>query len=425
MSQDNASPRRRDERTPLITPRPGVVVADRYAIVRRLASGGMGTVWVARDRALEIDVAMKFMAPELASSSEARGRFEREARAAAGLRSQHVVQILDYGVEGDTPYMAMELLQGRVSPRASIARGGSRSRAATPIITQIEKALRTAHKAGFVHRDLKPGNIFLALKDEDEVAKVLDFGIVKTAGPAETHTTPGAILGSIQYMSPEQIRCPKSVDLRSDLWSLGVVVYRAIAGYFPFPGTSSIEILAWACDERGPLPPRVAPDLPVQLDAFFARALAREADARFQSARELLEAFCAAARQPPPAPSSYPAPRRSPTVQARPALAPPLPETAAGTRGDADEPTWMMPKPAPLAALYQDQGSGRARPLPPSVADSPTVACATVPNLATLPTVLAPCTEVERAPWRERRKRRPGPGICSLSVHACRCGSWW
>jgi eukaryotic-like serine/threonine-protein kinase len=394
MTHTHASPLSRVERSPLITPQPGLAIAGRYAIERRLASGGMGSVWIARDRALQIDVAMKFMAPDLVGSAEARARFEREARAAAGLCSQHVVQILDYGVEGDTPYMAMELLQGE-SLAARIERMGRLSlAAAAPMVVQVGKALRTAHKAGLVHRDLKPGNVFLALKDEDEVAKVLDFGIAKLTGPAQMETAPGTILGSIQYMSPEQIRSAKTVDHRSDLWSLGVVVYRAITGRFPFPGAHGIEILDWLCDEHGPPPPPVAADLPGHLDAFFARALARDVEARFQSARELLEAFCAAACQPAPAPSSRPAPPRwKHTVPMN--LAPALPLAAAegGASHAADDPTRIMPKPAPALAPGRVSRGVHVPFL--STADVPTIAFARVSREAgTPPTLRVPRAKV-------------------------------
>src|SRR5262249_41842231 len=150
----------------MITPRAGVVIAGRYALVRTLASGGMGSVWIAHHRELDVDVTVKFMAPSLVASPEACARFEREAKVAARLDSQHVVQVLDYGVEDETPYMVMELLKGE-SLSTRLSRVG---RLPIPdmarLVVQICKALRTAHEAGLVHRDLKPGNIFLARKDE-------------------------------------------------------------------------------------------------------------------------------------------------------------------------------------------------------------------------------------------------------------------
>src|SRR6185436_6077847 len=148
----------------MITPGEGVIIAGRYTLVRPLARGGMGSVWIARHRELEIDVTVKFMAPMLVEALEARTRFEREAKVAARLRSQHVVQVLDYGVEDGTPYIVMELLKGE-SLSARIAREGRLPMpVAARIVVQICKALRTAHEAGLVHRDLKPANIFLALK---------------------------------------------------------------------------------------------------------------------------------------------------------------------------------------------------------------------------------------------------------------------
>jgi serine/threonine-protein kinase len=305
----------------------------------------MGSLWTARDRALEVGVAVKFMTTALVDSAAARERFAREARAAAALRSQHVVQILDYGVEGETPYIAMELLHGETLA-ASLGRHGRISlRAAAPIVVQIAKALGTAHRAGLVHRDLKPSNVFLALKDEEEVVKLLDFGIAKT-GAFQKLTAPGAVLGTMAYMSPEQARGSKTLDHRSDLWSLGVLVYRAVTGRFPFPVS---------CDPAAPvggehrLPSPVGDDLPAHLDGFFARALATDPDRRFPSARELTEAFCVAAMQEP-----------APTIRVvRPPAfgsAPPDADTV-----ELDEPTFVIPgRTLPTAATVVD-GEARRR----------------------------------------------------------------
>src|SRR5262249_10947102 len=153
-------------------------------------------------------------------------RFAREARAAAGLHNRHIVDVRDYGVDRGTPYLVMELLRGEpLSTR--LARGGQLSLQATSaILTPIPKALRVAQERGIIHRDLKPGNIFLAKDDDEEIVKVLDFGIAKTlgSGGGGDVTGTGEMIGSPYYMSPEQVRSLKDIDARSDIWSLGVLV---------------------------------------------------------------------------------------------------------------------------------------------------------------------------------------------------------
>ena len=277
----------------------GVVVGGRYVLVRPLAKGGMGSVWIARHRELDVDVSIKFMMPTLVESVELRARFEREAKVAARLRSQHVVQVLDFGIDGDMPYIAMELLQGE-----SLAdRLKRESRFALPmaaqILGQVCKALRTAHDAGLVHRDLKPGNVFLAVKDGEHVVKVLDFGIVKEtakndADEAAGATETGVMMGSVHYMSPEQIRSSRQVDHRSDLWSVAVILYKMLTGNAPFPGTNTGDVMVRVCTDSCPAPSSVVPGLPPAVDAFFVRALTRDPAGRFQSAQEMADAFATA-----------------------------------------------------------------------------------------------------------------------------------
>jgi eukaryotic-like serine/threonine-protein kinase len=294
---------------------PGVVIGSRYVLTRPLAKGGMGSVWIARHRELDVDVTVKFMMPTLVNSAELRGRFEREAKVAARLRSQYVVQVLDFGIDDEMPYIAMELLQGesladrlKREPRLPLL-------VAARILTQICKALRTAHEAGLVHRDLKPGNIFLALKDGEEVVKVLDFGIVKDtakndadeqAGATET----GVMMGSVHYMSPEQIRSSRQVDHRSDLWSVAVILYKMLTGNAPFPGTNQGDVMVRVCTDSCPPPSAVVPGLPPAIDTFFARALTRDPAGRFQSAQEMADVLVAAANMDPVlTTAAHPAPK--------------------------------------------------------------------------------------------------------------------
>lgn len=271
------------------------IIAGKYRLERPLARGGMGSVWVAQHLQLDVAMAIKFMDAAVVASAGGRARFALEARVAARLRSPNVVQVHDYGVEEGTPYLVMELLEGEhLGARLKRVRQLDLS-AAQAVVTQVCRALRRAHDAGVVHRDLKPSNIFLARHHEDEIVKVFDFGIAKATGEGalEEATKTGMVMGSPHYLSPEQARDSKRLDHRSDLWSLGVVAFRALTGELPFSGNELLDVLKKLSSEPIPLPSRVAPHLGLDVDRFFARALARDPALRFQSANELAEAFSA------------------------------------------------------------------------------------------------------------------------------------
>jgi serine/threonine-protein kinase len=257
----------------------------------------MGSVWRAEHLSWEAPVAIKLMNRDIADQPEARARFEREVRLAAGLRSPHVVQVLDHGVDERThmPFIVMELLEGESLERR-VKRLGRLSPAETfGIISQIVRALSRAHEAGIVHRDLKPENIFLVKNEEEHVAKVLDFGIAKGthAGqgqPALGLTRPGRILGTPYYMSPEQFR-GSEIDQRSDLWSLSVIACECLTGRRPFEANDFGELaLLLLGGARRPLPSELGP-VPVGFDAWFTRATHTDLARRFHSARELGQAL--------------------------------------------------------------------------------------------------------------------------------------
>ncbi len=266
----------------------GAEIAGRFRLERKLGEGGMGEVWTAIHMTLDVPCAVKFIHAEAASNTVARARFEREAKAAAQLRSAHVVQILDYGVCGEVPYIAMEYLEGedlrerlRQHPRLT-------PRDTARIVSEIGKALAKAHSAGIVHRDLKPENVFLVKDEDGEVAKVLDFGVAKQTQSLEAHTTTGALLGTPYYMSPEQAQGTKAVDHRSDLWSLAVVTYRCLTGVLPFQSQALGDLLIKIVTGPLPVPSQVAAGLPPAFDGWWARASQRDPNYRFQSAKELV-----------------------------------------------------------------------------------------------------------------------------------------
>jgi len=274
-------------------PEEGTIVAGKYELERLIARGGMGAVWEGRDMELERPVAVKFMASAIASSKSLRARFLREAQAAAQLRTSHVVQIYEHGLHEKTPFIVMELLEGEELHQRLKRERRIPLVTAARIVTQTAKALRRAHAKGIIHRDLKPANIFLATDDDEEIVKILDFGIaknIKRDSDGDTTRT-GQVLGSPNYMSPEQARGFKEIDHRTDLWSLGVIIYRMVTGKPAFKGEAAGDVIVKICTDPLPVASQVATDLPVAIDQFLHKALARDPDARFQSATELAEAF--------------------------------------------------------------------------------------------------------------------------------------
>jgi serine/threonine-protein kinase len=269
------------------TPR---VIAEKYRLIDLLGRGGMGSVWRAEHLTLNSPVAVKLLEPSVASDPLALARFMREARAAAKLRSPHVVQILDHGVDQGIPYIVMELLEGE-SLAARLARQGRLNLKETVlIVSHIARALSRAHTAGIIHRDLKPDNVFLVKDDdEQELAKLLDFGIAKSEhGALETRseqsTGPGILVGTPFYASPEQAQGAKVLDHRSDIWALGVIAFECLLGERPFRGDSLGDVLLGICVQPLPIPSRRG-SVPKGFDAWFKKACARSREQRFDSAK--------------------------------------------------------------------------------------------------------------------------------------------
>jgi serine/threonine-protein kinase len=273
------------------------LIDGKYQLVRLIGRGGMGSVWEARHASLGTPSAIKFIESEYADSQEARSRFIREAKAAATIQSKHAIQIYDHGVTDDgKPYIVMELLQGEPLDKRIERQGALTLQETARILQQVCRGLQRAHERGIVHRDLKPENIFLVKTpdDDDETAKVLDFGIAKISGAGSpsgvtSSTKTGAVLGTPFYMSPEQARGLKSVDHRTDVWSLGVIAYKCLTGKLPFDGESVGDLLVKICTAPVPLPSHSVPGLPPAFDTWFLRALEREPERRFATVNELAE----------------------------------------------------------------------------------------------------------------------------------------
>ncbi len=279
-----------------IQPAPDLVVAGRFRLSRLIGRGGMGSVWLATHLGLDVPCAVKFIEGEGADIPEVQARFEREAKAAAQLRSPHVVQILDHGVWEGTPYIAMELLDGEDLGKRLMRVGRLAPHEILAVVTQVCRALSRAHALGIVHRDLKPDNIFLVRDDDREIAKVLDFGIAKSSAVSApgAGTRTGAMLGTPYYMSPEQAQGVKAVDARSDLWSLAVIVFEALTGRRPFESEALGDLLMKIIVAPVPVPSQFARDLPATLDAWWTKASQRDPSQRFQSAKELCDSLAMA-----------------------------------------------------------------------------------------------------------------------------------
>lgn len=272
----------------------GKVLAGRYRLQSQLGEGGFGTVWRAEQLVLGATVAVKLIDLTIARQTGALDRFLREAQAAATLRSPHVVQVLDYGVDGDQPFIAMELLEGETLADRLERLGRLAPSEALRIVTHVSRAITRAHECNIVHRDLKPDNVFLVRNEDEEVAKVLDFGVAKIQNPEwveiSTQTRTGSLVGTPHYMSPEQVQGNKTVDFRSDLWSLAVMAFEMFTGERPFVGNALGDLVLQICVRDITPPSHLAP-VPVGFDEWFFKAAERDPDSRFQSARDLAQAL--------------------------------------------------------------------------------------------------------------------------------------
>jgi serine/threonine protein kinase len=274
--------------------RPGEIVGGKYRVDRTLGSGGMGIVVAATQIELDRPVALKFLLPKVLERPGLVTRFSREARAAAKLESEHVARVLDVGtLEGGAPYIVMEYLEGQDLASLVASRGALPCDQAVGYLLEACEALAEAHALGIVHRDLKPGNLFLANRTSGApVVKVLDFGLSKFASPGEENvTSESSILGSPLYMSPEQLMSARTADVRSDIWSLGVVLYELVTAHSPFQYERIAGLVA-AILQKSPHPmDEWRPDVPRGLQAVVGRCLEKDPAQRFASVAQLATAL--------------------------------------------------------------------------------------------------------------------------------------
>jgi hypothetical protein len=295
----------------------GELLGGRYLVERIFAEGGMGIVCIGRHIQLEQPVAIKFLRRALSGKPSVVERFMNEGRALAALRSEHVVRVMDVGqLESGRPYLVMEHLQG-IDLDTLVDRDGALSvETAISYVLQVCEPLAEAHALGIVHRDIKPENLFLwSGGPGKDIVKVLDFGLAKQFGSprALAVTGPQDSMGSPCYMSPEQIVTPQSIDLRTDIWSLGVVLHRLLTDTLPFDGGNVLEVLSHVLNAQPKSLLEARPELDPELDAIVRRCLEKAPDARYATMTDLSEALTAylADRRDVALPASLPPPAKT------------------------------------------------------------------------------------------------------------------
>ncbi|HSO34630.1 MAG TPA: serine/threonine-protein kinase [Labilithrix sp.] len=279
---------------------PGTLVGEKYELQQLLGKGGMGAVYAARHLALDGLFAIKFLSPGALDRDEAHARFYGEAKAAALLTNEHVAHVCDVGIhDGDELYIVMEHLEGKDLGVLAAERGAFPAFEAAGYGIQVCEALAEAHANRIIHRDIKLANLFVTHRYGQPFIKVLDFGISKVLGVGDVTRT-AAMLGSPKYMSPEQMNDPRTVDGRSDIWSLGVVLYRLVSGVMPFDGETLGRVCMLILNEQ-PAPLRaIRPDLAAGFEHVVHRCLEKDPARRFQTVADLAAALApfAAASSP-------------------------------------------------------------------------------------------------------------------------------
>jgi len=274
---------------------PGDVLGGKYRVERVIGSGGMGVVLAAHHLQLDERVALKLLRPEAVSDADAVARFVREARAAVKIKSEHVARVTDVGqLDGGVPYMVMEYLEGRDLATWLEESGPLSPEQVVEFVLQACEAMAEAHGLGVVHRDLKPSNLFCIRRADGRASvKVLDFGISKLSGPrADPRVTrTDTVVGSPAYMSPEQMQASRKIDARTDIWSLGVVLYQLLSGRLPFEGEAATDLAIKIATSTPPPLRSLAPEVPAGLEQVVLRCLEKDRAHRFQNVGELARAL--------------------------------------------------------------------------------------------------------------------------------------
>lgn len=296
-----------DDSSPSVARFMNKLIDGKYRVDELIGRGGMGAVYRAEHVKLQKPVAIKVLLRGHMSGSEAEQRFLREARVAGNLGHPNIVPVFDFGTLDDdgAPFLVMELLEGETLHDRLEMAGAIPMDEVVTIASQVLSALTAAHDKGIVHRDLKPDNVFLTERNGVITAKLLDFGISKNFIDENTMslTRTGAVVGTPYYLAPEQARGDRKLDHRVDIWACGVLMYESLTGTLPFRADNYNALLIKILNNRPSPPSKVRPTLPPALEAVVMTALAFDADERFSSAEEMLEALTGASRniEPPPA----------------------------------------------------------------------------------------------------------------------------
>lgn len=289
----------------------GMILGNRYEILKEIGSGGMANVYLAHCRTLNRDVAVKVLKPEFANDREFLGRFIKEAQAAAAINSPNIVNVYDVGHDGDTHYIVMEYVKGQTLKEYIEKNGMISWQHTVEYAIQICKALDKAHKHGIVHRDIKPQNIILT---NDGVLKVTDFGIARGNASNDTLNMGESTMGSVHYFSPEQARGGYT-DAKSDIYSLGVVMYELITGRLPFDGDTPIAIAIKHIQQPPVNPKEYNVSIPLAVESIILKAMSKEQGKRYQSAEEMLTDLYAAQVMPDVVPQINPHSATSDTIK--------------------------------------------------------------------------------------------------------------